>query len=104
MELSRQTYTGQTDIVTPGAPVGATKLLWVSYINDNLGFLRGQLFPECLEDVGEVRNGDEAVTLSVKHSEGLPDLLLYVIVMDLSEDSRKNDKILRKEDYIEILC
>ena len=82
--LDRQTF-----IVTPGAPDGATKLLLVSYINDDLGFLRGQLFSECLEDVGEVRNGDEAVTLSVKHSEGLPDLLLYVIVMDLSGELRK---------------
>lgn len=90
MEFPCQIYwTDRHCIVTPGAPDGATKLLLVSYINDDLGFLRGQLFSECLEDVGEVRNGDEAVTLSVKHSEGLPDLLLYVIVMDLSGELRK---------------
>ena len=52
-------------------------------IKDYLGFLRRQLFPESLEDVGEVRNGDEAVTLPVKDPEGLPDLLLNVVVMDL---------------------
>ena len=37
--------------------------------------------------MGEVRDGDEAVALPVKHAEGLPDLLLDVIVMDLSRES-----------------
>ena len=37
--------------------------------------------------MGEVWDGDEAVALPVKHAEGLPDLLLDVIVMDLSRES-----------------
>ena len=60
--------------------------VYVCLGHELLGLLLGEHLPDVHHDGRQLRRGDEAVALLVKHAEGFSDLLLNVRVVKLSSE------------------